>query len=152
MSEWISDPPSPQNGKQASPRLAATLPHMVRLWLAYLMRHGHFWLAWYFQTRRPGKHPLKYIHANSDVNSKEFLTRREEKRTEHWAATRPKKKHNKSVRVRHTDDSLCSCSSPKCFIVFLWHHLNRLTGEAVVAWQLRISEVIDFHRAIGRSF
>src|SRR6218665_2307505 len=28
--------------KQASSRLATTLPHMARLWPAYLMRHGPF--------------------------------------------------------------------------------------------------------------
>src|SRR6218665_3705991 len=28
------------NSKQALPRLAATLPHMTRLWPAFILRHG----------------------------------------------------------------------------------------------------------------
>src|SRR6218665_681095 len=33
-------PALPPNSKQTLPRLAATLPHMTRLWPAFTLRHG----------------------------------------------------------------------------------------------------------------
>jgi len=39
--------------QQASPRLAATLPHMAVYGPPTLCGTGHFWPAWYFQMRRP---------------------------------------------------------------------------------------------------
>jgi len=38
----ISDPPSCQTANRRRPCLAATLPHMTRLWPANLMRYGPF--------------------------------------------------------------------------------------------------------------
>src|SRR6218665_1743040 len=71
-------PVQPPNSKQALPRLADTLPHMARLWLAYILRHGPFLAAWYFQMRRPGYRLfiLKEPHKSNKVIIRTYIFKR----------------------------------------------------------------------------